>query len=326
MKREEFIHRANDWGETGRPFLFLVDFEMENLFLSPLEDLPDPRRREVLYFLCGSRNYPLPAAVAGKTRLRLSPMPYERYAQAFHLVMEQILAGNSYLLNLTFPTEIDLDSSLLQLFHVAQAPYKLYFRDQFVVFSPECFVRTSADTIYSYPMKGTIDADLPGARQLLMENQKEEWEHNTIVDLIRNDLAVVSRNIEVTRFRFVTKIRTNRKSLLQVSSEIRGDLPPDWRTRVGHLLIDLLPAGSISGAPKKKTLEIIRKAEKLHRGYFTGVFGIFDGRDLNSAVNIRFIEKNNGKWWFRSGGGITSRSRAADEYQEMLDKVYVPTR
>jgi para-aminobenzoate synthetase component 1 len=85
----------------------------------------------------------------------------------------------------------------------------------------------------------------------------------------------------------------------------------------------LLPAGSISGAPKKRTLEIIREAEGEPRGYYTGVFGIFDGQNLDSAVMIRFIEQSEKGLLYRSGGGITNLSQPEAEYQEMLDKVYL---
>ncbi len=238
--------------------------------------------------------------------------------------MKNILAGNTYLLNLTFPTTIETNYSLRELFYFAQAPYKFYFKDQFIVFSPECFVKIQDNYIFSYPMKGTIDADLPNAAKLILENKKEEWEHNTIIDLIRSDLAIVSKNITVTRFRFITEIHTNRKNLLQVSSEIRGELPTNWQNNIGEILVKLLPAGSISGAPKQKTVEIIKQAEKISREYFTGIFGIFDGKNIDSAVNIRFIEKTRKGLQFRSGGGITSNSHPIHEYTEMINKVYVP--
>ena len=87
----------------------------------------------------------------------------------------------------------------------------------------------------------------------------------------------------------------------------------------------LLPAGSISGAPKEKTVQIIQQAEGEKRGYYTGIFGYFDGNNLESAVAIRYIEKNEqGEMLFRSGGGITSQSSLEEEYQEILEKVYVP--
>jgi para-aminobenzoate synthetase component 1 len=109
-----------------------------------------------------------------------------------------------------------------------------------------------------------------------------------------------------------------------VSSEISGELSENWKDELGTLLISLLPAGSICGAPKKKTLEVIKEAEGTDRGFFTGIFGIFDGRELDSAVMIRYIESTENGLQFRSGGGITGRSDPREEYNEMMDKVYVP--
>jgi para-aminobenzoate synthetase component 1 len=86
----------------------------------------------------------------------------------------------------------------------------------------------------------------------------------------------------------------------------------------------LLPAGSISGAPKRKTVEIIRDAEGEPRGYFTGVFGIFDGINVDSGVMIRYIENTPNGFVYRSGGGITAQSDLVQEYQEAIDKVYAP--
>jgi para-aminobenzoate synthetase component 1 len=142
--------------------------------------------------------------------------------------------------------------------------------------------------------------------------------------LIRNDLSLVAKNVKVDKFRYVEKIRTNNKSLLQVSSRISGELPGNYEENIGSILFDLLPAGSISGAPKKKTLEIINEAENYKRGYYTGVFGVFDGKNLDSAVMIRFIERVGEELYFKSGGGITYMSKPEQEYQELIDKVYVP--
>ncbi|MDO5616223.1 MAG: chorismate-binding protein, partial [Cruoricaptor ignavus] len=94
--------------------------------------------------------------------------------------------------------------------------------------------------------------------------------------------------------------------------------------KVGSIMKTLLPAGSILGAPKPKTLEIILQAEDFARGYYTGVCGWFDGENLDSCVMIRFIEKENRKLFFKSGGGITHLSRLDEEYQEMKNKIYVP--
>ena len=87
----------------------------------------------------------------------------------------------------------------------------------------------------------------------------------------------------------------------------------------------MLPAGSISGAPKTKTVSIIKEAENYERGFYTGVFGVFDGANIDSAVAIRFIEQKNGEFWYKSGGGITHQSNVKEEYIELLKKIYVPT-
>jgi len=109
-----------------------------------------------------------------------------------------------------------------------------------------------------------------------------------------------------------------------VSSHITGVLPAGYLSNLGDIIFKLLPAGSISGAPKEKTIEIIKAAEQYDRGYFTGIFGLFDGTSVDSAVMIRYIEKQGDDFWFKSGGGITAKSNLEKEYQELIDKVYVP--
>lgn len=322
MTAQSFARKINQYARESTPFFFIVNFEKTDFRVMPLEDT---LKAGIYYDIKGKKN--TETKPGKKTlRLRLSPMSPEQYVDAFEQVQANLRAGNSYLLNLTFPTPITASLSMQEIFSLAQAPYKLYLEGQCVVFSPECFVRIEADRIYTYPMKGTIDADLPDAERLILQDKKEKAEHVTIVDLLRNDLSRVAEQVTVSKFRFVEQIKTNRKNLLQVSSEISGKLCPDWRFQLGEILLSLLPAGSVSGAPKAKTLEIIREAEQVHRGWYTGVFGIFDGKVLDTAVAIRFIEKNaEGGLQFRSGGGITVYSEAHREYNEMLDKVYVPT-
>lgn len=170
-------------------------------------------------------------------------------------------------------------------------------------------------------MKGTIDAEIPNAREQIMKNEKESAEHATIVDLIRNDLSMVAKDVHVARYRYYEIIKTNERQIGQVSSEIKGDLDPGFEKNIGEIIFSQLPAGSVSGAPKKKTLEIIKEVEEMDRGYYTGISGYFANGVLDSCVLIRFIDENG---HYRSGGGITSRSEASIEYQEMIDKVYVP--
>jgi len=320
VKKIEFISKLNQWGLERVPFLFIVDFEMENLFASELHDI-DPKR--ILFDFQGFTNAPRKPIPDFPVLLK-KPIPEKDYTKKFDEVMCHLLRGDSFLTNLTIKTEIKTGMPLRDLYHAAQARYKILVEDEFLVFSPETFVRIEEDMIYSYPMKGTIDAAVPQAKEIILADQKELSEHVTIVDLIRNDLSQVAREVNVTKFRYVEEIRTSDKALLQVSSEVAGKLDPGYGSRIGDILFSLLPAGSVSGAPKTRTLEIIRLAEKEKRGYYTGVAGYFDGQTLDSCVMIRFIEKSGDTLYYRSGGGITTQSIAASEYQEVIDKVYVP--
>ena len=316
-------HRVNALGRTRTPFLFIIDFEQQQPIILPLSEV-DPA--ELLYDFQGVRNHAGGGEFHRPLHLIRSTLDVATYRRAFAHVMQQLRQGNSFLVNLTFPTEIKVNFSLQELFFRSEARYKLWLRNQLAVFSPESFVRISNGQIRTYPMKGTIDATVPNARQVVLDDPKEKAEHTTIVDLLRNDLSRLATRVCVKRFRYVEEINTARSTLLQVSSEIEGTLPSDYHARLGDLLSSLLPAGSISGAPKPKTLEIIRNAELGPRGYYTGVMGYYDGERLDSGVMIRFIEQHGDQYFYRSGGGITARSVLAAEYQELHDKVYVPIR
>ncbi|MEY3873284.1 MAG: hypothetical protein RL363_5, partial [Bacteroidota bacterium] len=229
--------------------------------------------------------------------------------------------GNSFLVNLTTETPIESNFSLGEIFESVKAKYSCWLQNEFVCFSPETFIKINNQKIYSYPMKGTIDAHLPNAEETILNDAKELAEHATIVDLIRNDLSKVATNVKVDKFRFYEKIETQNGMLGQVSSEISGNLHANYTNHIGDILFDLLPAGSICGAPKAETEKIIFDAEQVARGYYTGIAGYFDGENLDSCVLIRYLQQNN---IYRSGGGITFQSEATKEYQEMIEKVYVP--
>jgi para-aminobenzoate synthetase component 1 len=260
-----------------------------------------------------------------KVSLKKYPLPFERYSEAFAIVHRNISLGNSFLLNLTFPTLIETELSLAEIYSLSVAKYKLLYYNSFVVFSPEIFVRIIDDEIKSYPMKGTIDASVADAEKALLDDVKEAAEHNTIVDLIRNDLSRVASDVRVTRYRYIDRIVTENSELLQVSSEISGKLKPGYENNLGGILASMLPAGSISGAPKSETIRIIKESENYDRGYYTGVFGVFDGKSMDSAVMIRYIERDGDKMYYKSGGGVTYLSDPVREYEELISKVYVPT-
>ena len=307
--------------EAQQAFFFLIDFEQKNPIVCPVAEAESSGFQ---FEVKGYGNFNAKSLQQTPLPLSIVPVPKTIYSRAYHKVVEEIYQGNTFLLNLTFPSAIKTTLDLEEVFHCAKAPYKLYRKDDFVVYSPECFIKIKDGHIYSYPMKGTIDASLPEAQKILATNPKEINEHNTIVDLIRNDLSKVAKEVQVTRFRYIDKIKTQKNEIYHTSSEIRGKLPTDWRKQLPELLLSMLPAGSICGAPKEKTVAIIQEVEQEERGYYSGIFGYFDGENLDSAVNIRYLEKKEGQLRYRSGGGITFLSDLESEYNELIEKIYVP--
>lgn len=320
-KREQAIVKMNDWGKRGVPFLFVLDFGLEVPFVKPLAAV---NPQELLFSVNGFKNAASPRPLRKAIHFEKYPLAFAEYLPRFAKVKQHIQAGNSFLVNLTCPTPIETNLTLKEIFLHSQARYKLWWRNHFVCFSPEIFIQIRNGQIASFPMKGTIDAAIPNAAHIILSDPKETAEHYTIVDLIRNDLSMIALEVQVERLRYVEKVRTNDKHLLQVSSKIVGNLGSNFAEKIGELLFQLLPAGSISGAPKPKTLEIIEEAEQYKRGFYTGIFGIFDGKNLDCGVLIRFIEQTPTGLVYKSGGGITAFSEAEKEYQELIDKVYLP--
>ena len=306
----------NSLGKKKEPFLFITDFKAKKLEVILLKDLVT---QDIEFSIDESFK-----VIPHLKTLKKYPINFDIYQHKFNRVIEKIKAGDTYLLNLTQPTKIECRHTLKEIFSDANAHYKLRYKDKFVCFSPEKFIQIERDRIHTYPMKGTIDASIPLAQEKILCDDKEMAEHVMVVDLLRNDLSIVSTDVKVEKFRYITSIETGEKKLLQVSSHISGFVGNDWYSRVGDILESLLPAGSISGAPKKSTLEIISKIEEYERGYFSGVFGVFDGEKLDSGVMIRFIEKTDNGYIYKSGGGITLDSDVKLEYNELLDKVYLP--
>ena len=323
--REETIRKINHLGQSCRPFIFIINYLQDASYIEEVASV-DPS--EVVYNLNGFTNQSSSKDVLScfeePVHWNSYPESFDSYRRSFDIVQRNIFAGNSFLTNLTCRTPIETNLSLKDIFFRSKAMYKLWVRDQFTVFSPEIFVRIQQGKISSYPMKGTLDASLPSAIRQLMDDPKEAAEHATIVDLIRNDFSIVADRVSVSRYRYIDKLQTNRGTILQTSSEIQGTLPDNYRENLGHILFKLLPAGSITGAPKKKTMQIISEAETYERGFYTGVMGYFDGSSLDSAVMIRFVEQEGDRMYFKSGGGITCRSEVESEYHEMKQKVYVP--
>ncbi len=315
---EKFAKELNSLGKKREPFFFVIDFNLKNYYLSALNDLDNDIEFEINFSTKGRKR------CDKELRYSYTPISKERYKKAFFEIKEHIKSGNSYLVNLTFPSKLDINYSLNEIYRCSDAKFKLLFRDKFVCFSPERFVQIKDNKIYTHPMKGTIDAKIEDAKENILSNQKEMAEHVMVVDLLRNDLSIVAKRVRVDKFRYVESIKAGERELLQVSSKISGQLEDGWQNRVGEIISSLLPAGSITGTPKKITTSIIKEVEGYDRGFYSGVFGVFDGESLDSAVMIRFIEKIGDELYYKSGGGITIDSDLNAEYNEMCEKIYVP--
>jgi para-aminobenzoate synthetase component 1 len=339
IKAGEVRELMNRYGSEKVPFLFAIDFELEKgIFeLNPLES------KSLLFRVGEVENYTSSQQGINndqsdkstnnnhKLLKIITPPDKTEYKKSYDIVMKGLMRGDTYLINLTTLTEITTPLSFEQIIAKTTSPYALCIPEKFVCFSPERFVRIEKGIITTCPMKGTIDATIPGAVDIIMTDYKEICEHNTITDLLRNDIGAVSKRVWVERFRYTDRILTDRGEIIQVSSDIRGEIKDKFisesKERLGDVIFSLLPAGSVSGAPKPSTLRLISKAEGRSRGFYTGIFGYFDGETLDSAVLIRFIEKGpDGKLYYRSGGGITVNSNWENEYDEVLKKVYLPSK
>jgi para-aminobenzoate synthetase component 1 len=320
----DFVEQLNQWGHHKKPFVFLIDFEEKKPLAWPFDDCPD--HFQFKFTKTNSVKKELQHATTidetfSARPLIKHPIKTSEYQHKFNQVMDALHKGDSFLMNLTIPTPVQNTVNFKTYFDHAKSKYVIWLKEEFIAFSPETFIQIENGKIATFPMKGTIDASLPNAKESLLNDPKELAEHATIVDLLRNDLSRVASKVRVTNFRYYEEIPTQNGLIGQVSSAIEGELPKDYASRIGSIIYDLLPAGSVSGAPKKKTSELIASIEGTDRGYYTGIAGYFDGVNLDSCVLIRYLGADN---IYHSGGGITFQSDMASEYQEMINKVYVP--
>lgn len=313
--------QMDELSSQGVPFLFLIDFLGTRVEIYTEEEI------ELNKIHVKFRNFRKCTDVPGKADNLLwksFPETLENYAVGFEQIQKNLRLGNSYLTNYTRKTKIETNYSLEEIFYASEAKYKILYKDQFVCFSPETFIEIKDGIICTHPMKGTIEADTENAVDKLKTSIKEKAEHYTVVDLLRNDLSIVADEVQVDHFQKIDLIKTRQRNLYAMSSEISGQVKEEFRGKLGSIMRQILPAGSILGAPKKKTLETILLSEGYDRGFYTGVCGWFDGKDTDSCVMIRFIENENGNLYFKSGGGITHLSKLEEEYEEMKNKIYVP--
>ena len=166
---QSFIKQANAFSSARKPFFFLIDFEQKQPVLLPLAECSSHQ----IFFQFPTCNNVSFSDFDKQFEFSRRPLKFDRYQTAFELVKNEIQKGNSYLLNLAFPTQIQTNYSLKEIFIKSQAKYKLLYQDKFVCFSPETFIHIKDNKIYSYPMKGTINASEENAKQKLLDSKKE---------------------------------------------------------------------------------------------------------------------------------------------------------
>ena len=349
------IEKMNALGQSGTPFVFIIDYALKQPQVLSFEAAAE---KNIFFEMNGVQNFFLHTKkkisknifpeknsqnvfekknenilknifkkkFTEKIFFEKNPETFDVYEKKIKKIIAGLKFGNSFLANLTCATPIETNLSLKEIFLRSHAKYKLLYKNKFVCFSPETFIKIAAGKISTYPMKGTIDVAILNAENIILNDEKEKAEHITTVDLLRNDLGSICDKVWVEKFRYTDKIFTHNGALLQVSSEICGTLPSDYLEQLGTLLFQLLPAGSICGAPKQETLHLIKSAEDYERGFYTGICGVFDGKNLDSGVLIRFIERTPTGLVFKSGGGITAQSNPRAEYEEMIQKIYLGIR
>ncbi|MDQ2856477.1 MAG: aminodeoxychorismate synthase component I, partial [Acidobacteriota bacterium] len=262
---------------------------------------------------------------------------YSQYDATIEQIRELIARGDTYQVNYSFPLVCEFDGDPLawyrDLCRAQPAPYSAYLdlgKYKLLCLSPELFFRRRGDRITTMPMKGTAPRgrwpkeDAERAR-CLRESQKDRAENVMIVDLLRNDLGKISipGGVEVTRLFEIERYDT----LWQMTSTIESNV----RAGVGlaETLGALFPCGSITGAPKIRTMQIIRELEPFPRGAFTGTIGLVrPGGDCSFNVAIRTVvlDSSTGRATFGVGGGITFSSTPKGEYEECFVKAAFLTR
>ena len=242
---------------------------------------------------------------------------------------QYIYEGDIFQVVLSNRIEAEAEGSLLDTYRVLRttnpSPYMFYFSSDDIEIagaSPETLVKLQDGVLYTFPLAGTRPRgrdDVEDARlaRELLDDPKELAEHNMLVDLGRNDLGKVSRFGSVTVEKHLAIERFSH--VMHIGSTIRGEIRND-RTALDAIAA-VLPAGTLSGAPKIRACEIINELENNKRGIYGGAIGYIDFTgNMDTCIAIRIAYKKNGKVFVRSGAGIVADSVPALEHQECLNK------
>ncbi len=263
-----------------------------------------------------------PAAAITTGGLQISP---EDYSEKLAHIREYLSAGHTYQVNFTDRISGATDSEPLAIYETLlrqqSVPFAAYLSSPhgtILSFSPEMFYRVSQREITVRPMKGTWprDVNTAGDRKAarrLQSDEKNRSEHLMIVDLLRNDLGRLCEygSVQANELFCVERYNTLLQMTSSISGKLRAALTPSQVFRT------LFPSGSITGAPKRRTMEIIRELERHPRGVYTGAIGYFGpGREACFNVAIRTLSMEGRQLTLGVGGGITADSVIQQEYEE----------
>ena len=240
-----------------------------------------------------------------------------------------IFEGDIFQIVLSNRLEAEFEGSLLNTYRILRtlnpSPYMFYFSGTDVEVagaSPETLVKLENGVLHTFPLAGTrprgktADEDAELEKELLAD-PKELAEHNMLVDLGRNDLGKISKfgTVEVEKYHCIEKY----SHVMHIGSTVRGRIRDDKDAL--DAVDAVLPAGTLSGAPKLRACQIINDLEYNKRGIYGGAIGYIDFTgNLDTCIAIRIAYKKNGKVFIRSGAGIVADSVPEKEYQECINK------
>lgn len=240
-----------------------------------------------------------------------------------------IKEGDIFQIVLSNRLEADFEGSLLGAYRILRtlnpSPYMFYFSSsdmEVAGASPETLVRLEDGILHTFPLAGTrprgktLEEDLYLEKSLLSD-EKELAEHNMLVDLGRNDLGKISRfgSVSVEKYHCIERF----SHVMHIGSTVRGEIA-DNRTAI-DAVDAVLPAGTLSGAPKIRACQLINDLENNKRGIYGGAIGYLDFTgNLDTCIAIRIVYKKNGKVFVRSGAGIVYDSVPENEYTECINK------
>lgn len=267
---------------------------------------------------------------AGKLKSEIKSMySMEEFSDKVKKAKEYIKEGDIFQVVLSNRMEAEYEGSLFNTYRVLRttnpSPYMFYFGSEDLEVagaSPETLVKLEQDTVYTFPLAGTRPRGRDEREDKLLEqellaDEKELAEHNMLVDLGRNDLGKICDFGTVTLEQYMSVERYSH--VMHIGSTVRGKIREDKNAL--DAIEAVLPAGTLSGAPKLRAMDIIDELEDCKRGIYGGAIGYIDFTgNMDTCIAIRIAYKKNGKVYIRSGAGIVADSVPQKEYQECINK------